>query len=360
MDDLPGFNPDWISPPGETIQDVLSERGLSCPELAGRLERTADFVLKLICGTTPISTEIAKGLAAVLGGSSKFWERREAVYRKGLTHREELAWLSELPLADMTRFGWLERRDKPATQIAECLRFFDVPNLDSWRQAYGQILNEASFRTSLSFQSQLEAVAAWLRQGEIQAASIPCGSWNATLFRDTLPEIRRLTRIRKPEIFIPALTALCAGCGVAVAIVRAPRGCRASGATRFLGPTKALMLLSFRYLSDDQLWFTVLHEAAHLLLHGQGRVFIEEGGGGSSHAEQEANDFAATVLIPEPFQADFARLAPNKKSVRAFALAVGISPGIVVGQLQRKGRIDYDALNHLKARYEWNEGEDEA
>jgi hypothetical protein len=34
-----------------------------------------------------------------------------------------------------------------------------------------------------------------------------------------------------------------------------------------ISPNKAMVILSFRYLSDDHFWFTFFHEIAHLLLH---------------------------------------------------------------------------------------------
>ena len=94
-------------------------------------------------------------------------------------------------------------------------------------------------------------------------------------FEADLPTIRRLTREKDPGQFIPRLKEACAARGVAVAIVRGPNGWRASGAARFLSPTKALIQLSFRYLSDDQFWFTFFHEAGHLLLHGKDLLFLE-------------------------------------------------------------------------------------
>src|SRR5262245_53695423 len=126
----------------------------------------------------------------------------------------------------------------------------------------------AAFRTSPSFDSQPSAVAAWLRQGEIETEAFDCNHWDPIRFRESLADIRSLTRQKEPRRFIPALQRCCAESGVAVAIVRAPKGCRASGATRFLTRHKALLMLSFRYLTDDQFWFTFFHEAGHLLLHG--------------------------------------------------------------------------------------------
>ena len=140
-----------------------------------------------------------------------------------------------------------------------------------------------------------------------------------------------------------------------MAIVRAPRGCRASGATRFLSANKALLMLSFRYLSDDHFWFTFFHEGGHLLLHSEKSLFLEGADMPSSREEEEANDFAARALIPLEFQPLLAGLNADARGVIRFARQVGVSPGIVVGQLQHLGRVDRGQLNGLKRRFRWGE-----
>ena len=212
----------------------------------------------------------------------------------------------------------------------------------------------AVFRTSSSVRLQPGAVAAWLRQGEIEAASIDCKPWDAQRFRRAFSSIRPLTRKKDPSFFLPELQKRCAECGVAVVIVRAPTGCRASGATRFVSTNKALLLLSFRYLSDDHFWFTFFHEAAHLLLHGQKALFLEDAGMSSNKEEEEANEFAARVLIPLALEAAMLNLGLNGREVIRFARLAGVSPGIVVGQLQHIGKIKRNQLNTLKRRFRWD------
>ena len=215
------------------------------------------------------------------------------------------------------------------------------------------MLSTAAFRSSPTFESKPGAVAAWLRQGELEAESMPTGTWNATQFEATLQQLRALTRKKNPQEFLPELSKHCAACGVAVVIIRAPTGCRASGVTRFVSPNKALLMLSFRYLSDDHFWFTFFHEAGHLLLHGKEAIFLEGSDLLNTRQEAEANDFAAGVLIPPRFKADLLRLPRNTYEVVRFARRVGISPGIVVGQLQHSGRIKRNELNRLKRRFVW-------
>jgi Zn-dependent peptidase ImmA (M78 family) len=145
-----------------------------------------------------------------------------------------------------------------------------------------------------------------------------------------------------------------------VVILRAPTGCRASGATRFLSAEKALLLLSFRYLSDDHFWFTFFHEAAHLLLHDRQAVFLEGQDGSRAKEEDQANNFAAEMLVPKEFRDQMFNLPVNGFDVIRFAKLVGVSPGIVVGQLQFYGHFTHRQLNNLKRRFGWKPDESES
>jgi len=354
------FKPDWISAPGDTMADILEERNLSLAEFAKRMGHTPEDANELLRGRAMITIETARRLEIALGASAAFWMIRESQYREDVARLQpkergsaEAGWLSELPLKDMIKFEWLKPAPRSAEEVATCLRFFGVPDIEAWRETYRSVLENVAFRTSSSFDAQPGAVAAWLRQGEIESASIECNRWDAKRFQEVLSDVRPLTRKKNPTLFIPELVKRCAECGVAVVIVRAPSGCRASGATRFLSPSKALLVLSFRYLSDDHFWFTFFHEAGHLLLHGKKALFLEGANIASTKEEKEANEFAARVLIPPEFQAALLHLRVNSLEVIKFARRVGVSPGIVVGQLQHLGQFEPNQLNSLKRRFRW-------
>jgi HTH-type transcriptional regulator / antitoxin HigA len=75
------FNPDWVSPPGDTIADLLEERDWTQAQLAERLGYTTKHVSLLINGKAPINEETAVKLERVLGSTAAFWLNREAQYR---------------------------------------------------------------------------------------------------------------------------------------------------------------------------------------------------------------------------------------------------------------------------------------
>ncbi|RZJ29750.1 MAG: ImmA/IrrE family metallo-endopeptidase, partial [Chryseobacterium sp.] len=295
------FQPNWVSVPGDTILDILEERNLSIDSFAKEMGKPRNFIYGLVNGTNSINEELSEKLANILGPSVDFWMRREFQYREGLVRLkkvEENAWLKLLPIRDMVGFGWI--KEEISKNVSTLLTYFGVSNINEWHLKYQAEMAQVSFRTSSTFKQQPAAVAAWLRQGEIQSQKIECEKWNSKLFSQALIEIRSLTKIKDPQVFLPRLKSICAKCGVAVAIVRTPNGCQASGVTKFLTSDRALLMLSFRYLTDDHFWFTFFHEAGHLLLHGKKCVFVEEIGKNRiiSDEEHEANEFAADLLIP--------------------------------------------------------------
>lgn len=357
------FTPDWFSKPGDTLSRLLEKQALSPRDLADRMNADVATVHGLLSGTLPISGDLSVRLARAVGGSPSFWENRQEQFDRDLDHAIQMAgnesvisWARSLPLGEMVNAGWMSRPADAKTMAKAALTFFDVSGPDEWRDRYAAFSNSFSFRTSPSFESKLGALSAWLRQGELEADTVRCAAWNPDKFRTLITDIRRLTLAKSPSYFMPRLRNLCAQAGVAIVFVKAPAGCRASGASRFIDTAKkALIILSFRFLSDDHFWFTFFHEAGHLLLHGEHSTFIDGGAAAESEKEADADRFAASVLIPPARQDELMNLRPTTENVMRFSLSVGISRGVVVGQMQHRKLIGPNQLNRLKRRYNWEE-----
>jgi plasmid maintenance system antidote protein VapI len=352
------FSPAWASPPGETVRQLAAKKNLRSDDLAQAVGLPPEDLSQLFNGELPITAARAKGLAGVVGASVRFWLAREAQYRRDVQALQDDArqWVSSLPFADMARHGWLKTAASTGEKLRHALEFFEVNTVDEWRDTWlSDRAGLTAYRTSPVFTAQSASVAAWLRQGELAAAELSVGTWSRDCFERLLPSLKALTRVREPAEFIPQLQELCAACGVAVVIVRAPKGCPASGATRVKNG-KAILQLSVRYLRDDSFWFTFFHEAGHLVLH-EDRLFLEWSDRREldSHEEAEANKFAGQVLIPPSEEAALRALPHEYRNIMRFAKNLSISPGIVVGQLQYRGLVRQDKLNFLKKRYSWSE-----
>ena len=352
------FAPDWVSPPGSTVADLLEERGWTQQALARRAGFTTKHISMLINGKAPITEDTAVKLERVLGSTMRFWMTREAQYREALARLGErkfllakAEWLQRLPINEMVRFGWIRSFENKGDQVRECLRFFGVASVDAWEKQYRDPL--VAFRASAKFAKEVGAVAAWLRQGEREAERITCKAFDKSAFRQVLGEARQLTNEGDPNEFIPRLVKACAGAGAAVVLVPAPKGSPVSGATRWLSAEKALLMLSLRHKSNDHFWFSFFHEAGHLLLHGKKLLFVDVDDRIDGADEDEADAFAGNWLISPADSARLEILPKTTGGVQAFAKRIGVAPGIVVGRMQKDGLLPWTHLNGLKIRYRW-------
>jgi HTH-type transcriptional regulator / antitoxin HigA len=206
------FKPDWLSAPGGTILDVMEERDLDSKELAALLKFSIERTERLIAGKEAITRDVATLLARELGGSESFWLSRESNYRNQVARLQTSgsataakAWLDELPVKDMQKFGWITSPGRMEDAVAACLQYFAVRNVTEWRSKYSQFLSLVAFRTSPTFKSEPGSVIAWLRRGEIVSERITCRNWSPASFERSLINMRRLTRMKDPAIFIPEL-----------------------------------------------------------------------------------------------------------------------------------------------------------
>lgn len=349
------FRPDWASPPGATISDLMATFSWTRSDFADRLGETTLLVEELISGRALLTDELASKLAYVFSSSSDFWLSRENQYRASLANIEEIReWLSALPETYMQKRGIIRKGKHLSERASILLDFFGSSSVDEWKVEHSGKNRLAAFRTSPKLESDEGATLVWLRQGEHAADEIDCSKWNLRGFESSLKNIRNLTLEKNPGIFIPKLQKICADNGVIVSIIRTPPGCRASGSARFLSNGNPQILLSFRHLSDDHFWFTFFHEAAHLILHSKSGLFLDGLDNETrDRKEIEANAYASDLLIPEEFLQELESLPLMYRPVMRFARKIRIAPGIVVGQLQFRKICPQNRLNKLKTRYRW-------
>ncbi|EKS39843.1 ImmA/IrrE family metallo-endopeptidase [Afipia broomeae] len=355
------FHPNWFSKPGDTLSNLLSRKSVTLDAFAKDTDWGVDRVRGLLEGSIKIDDSIAAKLAHHLGGTKQFWLNRQASYDKALNRAvdsvpvaERDLWLKQFPQSDIASYGWVNKSVNRKEALKAYLSYFSVNGPSEWHSRYATIFEDFAFRTSPSMQSKIGPLSAWLRRGEIEADLLQCKPLSISTLKSNVDDMRKLTKVKNPTYFLPRLRNLCADAGVAVVFVRAPSGCRASGATRYLSSDKAMIILSFRHLSDDQFWFTFFHELGHVILHSPSQTFVDDGMEGKSEQEIEANAFAADILVPRERREELSDLKPGSQSVIRFATSIGIAPGIVVGQLQHSGIIRRNQLNFLKRYHRWD------
>ncbi len=356
------YRPDYAVSPGEVLEFELDMRGMKQQELAKRTGLTPKHIGAIVNGKSSITPETAIKLERAIGMPAQYWMNLEAQYQEVLARAAEeeqltrdLDWLKRIPLASMAKLGWIQRCKDPKDQLVTVLRFFGIASVDQWDDMWPNLA--VAYRQHNHHEIFPEAVSAWLRRGEIEAAAMACEPFDKAKFRHALDDIRGLTTT-SPDVFVPKLQELCAEAGVAVVFVPSLPKTAVSGATRWLTSTKALIQLSLRHKTDDHLWFTFFHEAGHILLHGKKELFLEGTNGLDPEKENEANEFSENELISKKALDSFVQANRfSKASIIKFAAELEVSPGIVVGQLQHKKWLPRSHCNDLKQRFQWSEND---
>jgi transcriptional regulator with XRE-family HTH domain/Zn-dependent peptidase ImmA (M78 family) len=351
------FQPDYAVPPGATLKETLEVKGISQTDLALRAGLAEKTVSQIINGVAPITYETAEKLELALGVPARYWNRREMNYRAALARVEtaermeaELDWLDEIPVKELRQRNLIDQ-DATGSELVRCvLKFFGVSTVAAWRDAWTK--PQAKYRGQAAQERRPGYVAAWLRIGELQAEALETQPFDASEFNLALDAVRALT-VAPASQWLKDVPALCAPAGVAVVFTKEIPTASLSGATRWLTKDKALIQLSLKYKSDDQLWHTMFHEAGHVLRHSKKQVFIEYGLNDSTEEEREANEFARDRLIP-PIHAPRLPHLKNREQIRAFAASLRIAPGIVVGRLQHDKLVFQSAFNDLKRKLAWS------
>ncbi len=357
------FKPDWLHTitPGESILERIQDLGLSKRSFAQNMDCSQKHIYKLIKGQASITGDTALRLEKVLGIPAGFWINLESNYREALAQKaetealvKEADWLKKLPLKDMIKFKWVEKFANKGEQVKDCLKFYGVSSVSVWHQQQNDY--QVAFKSYENFTMDEVAIRTWLRAGEIGAIKIDCQPFDKKKLQNALPQLRELTLIDDPVDFLPKLERICADYGVAVIFSPTPRKCPMSGATKWISPHKVLLTLSLRYKTNDHLWFAFFHEIGHVLKHKK-QLFLEANKKtefiGEKQLEDEADNFASTLLIPKQYDAELATLK-TLVAIRKFAKKIAIAPGIVVGRLQHKKIINWSYCNELKTKYQWD------
>lgn len=356
------FNPDYAVPPGWVLKEHIEALDISQQEFASRCGYSDSTISEIIAGKGRIDPQLAAVLERETGLNQSIWLGIEADYRRMLDelgrNAELSEWAKKFPVKELVNRGAISKHSLDADKLARMLSFFDVWSIGAFQDKYSA--TPVAYRHSPSFKSDPQALATWLRLGEIEAEQTECPDYDKETFTQSLTRIRALTATTSGEVFTEAQN-LCRQSGVALCFTKPLPRIALSGAAWWRTPQNPIIQLSARHMTNDHLWFSLFHEAAHILLHSNKQVFIDPIHSQSpdteckeSQEESEADQWAQDFLIPRTQWDEFANsFRGNPMEVQQFAQQQGIAPGIIVGRLQRQGLLPWDRLNNLKRKLEW-------
>ena len=350
------FEPDYAVAPGETLRETMEALDMRQKELAIRTGLTVQSLIRIFKGEQPISYETANRLELAVGVPASMWNNLEAQYREQLAkiHERErieadLAWLKKIPVAELVKRQILPQMKDKVEQLRSVLAFYGVSSVDAWHAIWDEPAVAA--RRSKCFESCPGPASAWIRQGEIAAHATQCAEFSKIKFQAAIQEIKKLT-VLEPETFIKKLQSFCAEAGVALVFIPEMKKAPWSGATKWLSPSKAMILLNLRGKAEDLFWFAFFHEAAHVIHDNKKDLLINNGKLRQDDAREiRANEYAAEVLIPHQFN-DQIQTATSRNEILAIAKDLDIAPGIVAGRYQFLTN-KWDFFHDLRRKFVW-------
>ena len=349
------YEPDYAVSPGEILEERLEVWGMSQAEFARRCGRSPKLISQIIAGVAPLEPETALQFEKVSGLDARIWLGLESGYRLHLergAEQQRLAeaaeWAKGFPCTELMKRGYLQRTAARENAAADLLSFFGVASVAAWQNRQAAL--QVAYRHSPAFSSDAAALATWLRLGELAAEAVDCADYSEAKFKQALRRIRNLTANSSP-VSLEEARQLCQEAGVVLAIIKPLPKTALSGVARWLTPRKALIQLSARPLSDDHLWFSFFHEAAHILIHGKRGIFVHDKPDKATDADREADAWAGDFLVArDDWDGFVGKAAFNRDNIRRFAREQRIASGIIVGRLQHEGKLPWHSLNDLKGR----------
>ncbi|MFI2363033.1 HigA family addiction module antitoxin [Promicromonospora sp. NPDC019610] len=330
---------DFPPRPGRLLQRELDARSISQAQLAARTGLSPKHINLVIKGTAPLSPDVAVTLEQVLGTSAETWLRLEAAHQAQEARHEKrnalegfVDWAKAFPRRVLVDRNVIDPEDSGAELVAKLLAFFSVASPSAYTKTW--LEPQASYKRSQVHAIDPNLTALWLRLSELHAAGLIANA------RTYDPE-----RLRAAAAMIPRLTVHDAGrafketqsllldAGVVLVFVPEIPNTRISGVSRWIHGTPMIAVTS-RYKSFDGLWFTILHEIAHVLLHPKRSTFIDDGFKANDDADSQetaANAFAENHLIPPDYQAILSATT-TAEAIRSLADTLGVSPSVVAGQ----------------------------
>ncbi|MEE4379809.1 MAG: HigA family addiction module antitoxin [Candidatus Competibacteraceae bacterium] len=130
---------DLAVPPGEYLEEVLEELGMTKDELAKRMDRPVPKLSAIFKGEKAITPDTALRLERVVGVPAHIWIGLESEYRLAVARAQEVdehmrlkaesKLLTHYRYADLAKMGEVDTVSRPVDKVRELLNFFGVTSL---------------------------------------------------------------------------------------------------------------------------------------------------------------------------------------------------------------------------------------
>ncbi|SCW63022.1 HTH-type transcriptional regulator / antitoxin HigA [Ruminococcaceae bacterium YRB3002] len=342
-----GLSRDLIIHPGETLAEIIEDRGMTQRELAIRTGVTEKHISTVVNGLKGISASFAKRLEYALGIESSFWMNLQANYERELCDYEEINSVTEEEKGILknlnevcgkwSKYGWIEEN---ADQVKTVMRFRSVIGISDLRDIPKIPYISSCIAKSKNCDADPYIVAAWLQMcNRLIAEKGVTRQYNEELLLRKINEIKSVMFENEDEI-LNILTSKFAECGITFVVVPYFTGAPVFGSVSKCENGTATICLALEKMYADVFWYALFREISFIMNGDVKRTFIDfESEKGS--AEDSADRFANDLMVDVNEYRAFVEMEGYKSSAQMaeFARTQKVMEYIVRGRLIKDGLI---------------------
>lgn len=355
-----GISRDLIIHPGETIADVLEDRGITQAELSSRTGVSPAYVSNVIAGKKGISANFAMGLEYALGVPKSFWLNLQANYESELLEINEEQTITNEErsaredLKDIVKYlrqrGMMPIREKRDDSILSLRKVLQISNIANLKE----MIPTGALRMAANTTVNLNVLGAWIRLCQLAENDKTISSkFDKKYINDLIREIKNIMCQEDADIQRD-LRDVMMKFGIDFSVVRNFRGAPVQGYISQKNNGIYQMVLTIRGAFADIFWFSLFHEIGHIVNGDIGKNYKFLDDGSDYEKELTADLFASNMLLsPESYKMFVQKKEFSIESIQKYAKSQKVMPYIVIGRLQKEKYLDYRTYSNYKLRYKW-------
>ena len=356
-----GLSPDLLFHPGETLRELIDDRGMNQKELAVRTGFSEKHISKILSGDYDITARFAFALEHVFEVSATFWINLQANYDLEKMMTDSLMSVTDeergiIPdLSQVIKYfienGLMEDVRDRAQKVLMLRKILGVNNLT----VIPALSINSSFRVSTNSSINPYILFSWIKICEMNAdKSLPGIELNNEKLINELASIRKIMFSKSGEEMYSKLISSLKQSGVQFRIIPHFTGAPVYGFIERLNNGEVLLCLTLRHAYAGIFWFTLFHEISHII-NNDIRNRLIEFDGMRTDEEIMADEFAKNTLIESnKWEAYIKKNNFSIQSIKSFAKSVDVPHFIVIERLQKEKLIPYNMYASEKIRYKWN------
>lgn len=337
------YEPSRVFPPGATILEWISFKGMTQREMAERMGMHKENLNEIITGKSCITEDAAIKIENAVGMKADYIMKLEKNYRLHLARLRELDNLrkeqrifKEFPIREIVKRGWISKGANDLENFKKLKEFLGVSNLSDARKVYSEL--SPSFRRSSKYSFDELSAICWFRRAENIINERQPKKYNRDNLVNAIPEIKK-SMSKKLESEYPKIVKILEYCGIYLVVEKPLSRTPVFGAVKKYTNGRVLLLMTLRYNRADIFWFTLFHELYHVLSLKKRESFIVDYEGDSDEEKLADNYAAEEILNRKDYDSFVSKCDFRRERIIDFAQRKGVIPGIVVGRLRRDGNI---------------------